>query len=382
MHAPALSKVHFEAPARMRPPSGTGRAKRLLSLDDLDGAILRELILGDKDLFRTDRMSLEQIARDLHIRRNTVALRIRRMSAAGVFLPLSLGVEPTQLGLVRATLWVVPRPELRNEATLRALYMLDGVQLIIQYIEGWIIIFYTEDEEALEARRELIAHLCGATETFWDSMSSQDYAKRPPIRLTSTDLGILRLLLLNARTPFPRIAKELGTSARTVQRRVRYLTSHGAIMVVPTGKAKTAGLVFGYLRTYFTAGTTPREEIIHTIDSMLSRAVFRNLHHAKFASWIVGVPSLGDLDALLGLIRSVPQVKSVTVRIMISLRLNPLWSSWLLRVLRRRFAPDGSPVPMRKGPVNALEAKPPVRRAAPPSARRRAPGGRRARADA
>ncbi len=364
----------------MRPPSGTSRPKRLLSLDDLDGAILRELILGEKDLFRTERMSFEKIARDLHLHRNTVALRIRRMTAAGVFLPLSLGVEPTQLGLVRATLWVVPRPELRNEATLRALCMLEGVQLIIQYIEGWAVINYTEDEEALEPRRELIAHLCGATESSWESMSSQDYPKRTPIRLTSTDLGILQILLLNARTPFPRIAKELGTSARTVQRRVRYLTSRGAIMVVPTGKAKTSGLVFGYLRTYFTSGTTPRQEIIHTIDSMLSRAVFRNLHHAKFASWIVGVPSLGDLEALLELIRSVPQVKAVSVRIMISLRLNPLWASWLLRVLRRRFTPDGTLIPMGKGPVDLREEQPPARQASPSGARRRAPVDRKARA--
>lgn len=312
--------------------SGSGTP---LVLDDLDAAILRELVLGDRGFFRSDRRSLETMARDLGVHRNTVAFRVRRMTKAGVFLPLSITVEPSQFGLLRGTLWVIPSTERRSELALASLWLVEGVQLVVQYVEGWIVFLYAEDEATLEARRNLVVHLLDASRSEWESLSGRDYPVRPPVHVRSLDIVLIRRLLADARSPFGIVARESGTSLRSVQRRFRELSSSGAIMVLPSGLGHATGLVLGHLRIWCHGGPEIKEQIRVAVDALLPMAVFRNLNHPRFASWVIAVPTLADVERLAARVRKVPSIDRVGLRVLLSFRLSPHWPGWLLRWLER-----------------------------------------------
>ena len=334
---PRSPRSHLHSPARR----GTERSSwdapaSSILVDDLDGAILREMILGDPGFFRAERVSLERIADALGVHRNTVALRVQRMTKAHVFLPLSVTVDPSQFGLQRGTLWIVPSPDRRSELGLSSLWLVEGVQLVVQYVEGWLVFVYGEDEAVLEARRRLVVHLLEATRSEWQSLSGRDYVEHPPLPLGKLDVTLIRLLMVNARTPFVEVAREAGTSVRTVQRRFRSLTSSGAVMVLPSGVGHASGLVLGHVRVWLRDDATPRDRILGSMDAMLSRAIFRNLRHPRVASWVLAVPTLTDVESMAARLRKLPSVSRTDVRILLDFRLNPQWPPWLLRWLERR----------------------------------------------
>lgn len=310
--------------------------RRQLDLDETDAKILRELLLGEQVLFRSERTSLEAIARRLGVHRNTVAARLQRMVAAGGFLPLTLTVEPSQMGLKRGVLWMELAPARRTEETLRSLWLVEGLQAVLQYHEGWLLIQYAEDERTVLSRGELAGQLCGGVEGSWEVLTWRDYEPRPPLRLTNTDLGIIRVLLQNARMPFPRIAKVLGVSSRTVERRFENLARTGAIMVMPAGTGTAKGMVMGHLRVYLSAQGGRRRELLTHLDASLPEAVVRNLQHPKFASWVIMVPTVRDVESRAALVRSTPGVQKVGVRLLLGYRPNPRWPEWLVATLERK----------------------------------------------
>lgn len=320
----------------LAPGVGAVVAQRSVNLDELDAKILRELLLGGPGLFRSERMTIDRIAQDLDAHRNTVALRLRRMREAGAFLPLTVTVDPSQTGLLRGALWVRPPPELRTESVLQALWLVEGLQLVVQYMEGWLVFVYGDDEATVENRASLVRHLCGDPKALWETQSWRDYPQLPLLELNQIDLGVIRLLLEDARRPLPRMARVLGVSSRTVERRFDRLTSSGAVMVLPSRAERISRLGFVHLHVGLAGTGSDRQATLGRVDALLPSAIFRNLRHPRFGSWMIAVTGSAELEDLVVRLRRVRGVTEVRVRLFLGFRLNPRWAEWLLRTLERK----------------------------------------------
>src|SRR2546427_11372517 len=72
------------------------------SLDDLDFHILRELIVGSGAYLRSDRVSMEAVARVVGVHRSTVADRIAKWGRIGFLTGWAIDVDPGAVGRVGA----------------------------------------------------------------------------------------------------------------------------------------------------------------------------------------------------------------------------------------------------------------------------------------
>ena len=72
------------------------------TFDELDFNILRELMVGSGDYLRSDRVSLEAMARAVGVHRSTVADRMAKWSRLGFLEDWTIDVDPGVLGLVGA----------------------------------------------------------------------------------------------------------------------------------------------------------------------------------------------------------------------------------------------------------------------------------------
>src|SRR2546422_8178065 len=106
------------------------------SLDELDFHILRELIVGSGAYLRSDRVSLEAIARNIGVHRSTVADRIAGWSRTGFLSEWTIDVDPGALGLVGAPVHYHSRTQVHQHA-LRLVALVDGVTGILEFDQDW-----------------------------------------------------------------------------------------------------------------------------------------------------------------------------------------------------------------------------------------------------
>ena len=101
--------------------------------------------------------------------------------------------------------------------------------------------------------------------------------------MDSTDLAIIRLLMVDAQTPFSKIAKDLGIGTDTVIRRYRRLEDEGVIhypsIIVNVEKCGYEGLVFCFI------STLPGADISKIYDKL-----------AQMTNVVVVVTTIGDYD--------------------------------------------------------------------------------------
>jgi len=327
--ARARHKIH-------RSPGAWRAVAPRLVMDELDFRILREIFTGDGDYFRTDRATAEDIARKLGLHRNTVGARIRRMTRANAYLPASLDIEAPALGLVGCKAFLDVPPDRRTPATREALFHLESVVAILEYVEGWDLVVYAEDETSLRSKVELAKAITGATRAQWDIHTSRDYPPAAQVRIAKLDARLLAAMLRDARRGFGSLGKELGKPARTLQRRWERLRAQGLVYMLPAGNVDVAGMSTGLATIDFDRAR--QRQVVAQLEKLFPNAWQRNVATTGRAHYFLFARTIPELQDPLLAARKVPGVSRTELRVGTGAAANPGYQDWLARVLERRAA--------------------------------------------
>src|SRR2546427_3677318 len=152
------------------------------SLDDLDFHILRELIVGSGAYLRSDRVSMEAVARVVGVHRSTVADRIAKWGRIGFLTDWTSDVDPGALGLVGAHVHFQSRAQVRERA-LQLVSLVEGVEGILAFDQGWVgIIFMADSPDALTRTEKLLSGILEADRTA-RMVETAGGKPQPPLRL-------------------------------------------------------------------------------------------------------------------------------------------------------------------------------------------------------
>lgn len=313
-------------------------SRPVLQVDALDFQILREILLtGGRYYYRGDRVPGDEVARALGVSRKTVAARMKRMTEAGFWLPLTLGLNPSRGGLVRAKVFL-ERAQARDADGIDALCHVEGVQGILASLEGLDVVIFAEDETSLAARIELSRRIVRADRAVPDILSTRDFPRLPPYPLTGLDARLLAALLTDARQSFRSIAPRLGVTPRTLERRFERMSREGVVNMLPggDGHADFAGMILAATQFELSGEADACRGAAAELARILPNHVVRNLVAERLAIFVLYAPSARELDEQLQTAGQVPGVERSVMRIVTWVGASPRYSAWLASVLERR----------------------------------------------
>lgn len=312
-------------------------SRAVINVDTLDFEILREVYAGHASYYRSERVTLDSVARALGVNPKTVASRVRRMKEAGFGWPLTVGVDPASLGMVRGKVFLAGA-NARDEEMVETLRHIEGLQLLIESVEGLDVIIHAEDQHALDVRVELARRITGAKSVSWDFHSARDFPPHPPYDFARLDLLLLALLAQDARAPFSGLAKTLGVTARSVERRFEKLARDGVVTMLPGGDGHTrvAGMLVKNVTLGLREGRALRTETLRAILDLFRNHFVRNLIPTGRVYLLVYSDSPAELEEQLARAGAIPGVASVATRSITWIGANPRYPAWLASVLSRR----------------------------------------------
>ncbi len=305
-------------------------------MDDLDFRILRELFAGDTDSFRADRASIDEIARRLGTHRNTVSARIKRLTERRIFLPMTVEIDPGRLGMVGARVFMEVPPQRRTAETREELFHLEGVFGVLAYHDGWDVVLYGEDEASLASKVEVARALTGARRISWELHTSRDYPQEEQVRISPLDARLIAALLRDARSSFGTMSKEVGVTARTLERRYERLRKEEVISMLPTGAAAVKGMIMGYVNAEVPEEPEARNHTVRRMMELFPNHFVRNVATRGRVHLFIYGSSLADLEDQVSEARKIPGIGSLKFRIFVGPYPNPRYRDWLARVLERR----------------------------------------------
>lgn len=313
--------------------------------------ILREIVSGGREYFRGDRALLDDVAHRLGVHRNTVSERVTRMQTNGFFLPLTLEVDPSAVGLV-AVIAALDIPLARRvESTRSALLAIDGVWGLLTYLDAWLLLVHAEDEATIDQR---IAQACAASGgrlSEIEANSLRDYPDARPVALSALDVQIIAALMKDARAPFRSIAADLHVTARTVERRYARLEREGVVTLFPTGGAGASGMTIADLRIALPDDAATRAAAVAAIGKLLPDYWFHSLRPRGLVHFGVFAASASELDERAAAVRALPTVERVGLRVWTGQFQSPAYASWLLRHLEARVrSPTAGGARRSRGP--------------------------------
>ncbi len=296
-------------------------------MDTVDAGIIRELSGPEGSYQWNVRHSYSAIAHKLGVDEETIRRRVSSLTQLGYIRGSELIINPYLLGREPVRMLLdVGNPQLTKKNVISQLKLVDGVLLIIDTLgEGLQMILFCENEEAITRRTELIAAICQCKENPWVLRNLDALGfNRCKMKLSKTDLLIVKSLRTNPRKSTTRVASETHVSTRTVERRIRTLTGEGAFYHMDQ-------LDFQKLDGV-TASTTVSfrdEKIKRKLDAMIGEkleGLFYSKTSAKITSQFNFVcKNVGETEELLEWIRGLDGVVLARMGIIKQYILNSSW---------------------------------------------------------
>jgi DNA-binding Lrp family transcriptional regulator len=282
----------------------------LLSLDDLDMKIIRELG-GSRPPLWNVRESYSNISRRLGVDEETVRTRVNRAKEHG-FLPAWLMmVNPLLINCREAHLDLEVREEDRKEAAISKIKKLEGVYYIDDFRGKEIMIgIYHEDDEYLARKIEEIESICGSPKlASWNSPFP-----KPSVQMSHLDWRIIDAMKNDARRDLEEVAKFLGVSARTVQRRLSVMKDGRAVYLSrPPNVNVVGGLMCNFL--IFCPDRGKKRAADQVILSMFTRLGASDTSPDQFSTFGISCENFADADKATKSIKAIEGVESVRMRI-------------------------------------------------------------------
>lgn len=284
-----------------------------VQVDELDLRIVQQLVIGKNSEPKSERESMQRVAKNLAVHSNTVAARVRNMTAKRALLPMTVQLQPHNLGFDVAHIFFPVPPERRTRELEERFFQTPGVHYFWQYVEGWTIIIYGTNAEDIRSRVAPLERASGATGQ-WEVVSSRDWTSETNPTLDDLDLRIVGALLSNSRWPLPRLARTLRVPLRTLRRRHARLFAQRALRYIPHGSTPLQGMVTGYLILEVPGGRN-RERVVSQVQSLVrdfwsGRVMNRSIHYWTFGR------DVGAVTLQAAGVRSVAGVSNVRLRIL------------------------------------------------------------------
>jgi DNA-binding Lrp family transcriptional regulator len=304
------------------------------TLDELDFDVLRELTVGSGAYLRSDRVSLEGMARAVGVHRSTVADRIAKWTRLGFLGDWTIDVDPAALGLVGAHTHFDSKAEPRERA-LQLAALVEGVEGVLAFDQGWVgVIFMADSPDALARTERLLARILEAERSSRIVDTAVDYPESLPIRLSPIDAKLLTVLMRDSRQTPAGVAKRAHVTVRTVERRLGRLRKAGVYYVRPVFHyARVPGVSFGLLCFEYSKGA--RGAALRQILRMVTNQVGRQVE-APTRGALVIYGSARELDDSARAVASIPGVHHVILRVLVGEVESPGFAPWLLERIDRR----------------------------------------------
>ncbi len=282
----------------------------MLSLDDLDMKIIKELG-GSRPPLWNVRESYSNISKRLGVDEETVRMRVIRAKERG-FLPAWLVmVNPLLLNCREAHLTIEVREEASKADAISKIKMLDGVYYIDDFRGREITVgMYYENGKSLARRVEQIETICESQKlALWDSPF-----QGPDLRMNRLDWRIIDAMGQDARRDLDEVAKLLGVSARTVQRRLSAMKEGRAIYLSrPPNVNVVGGLMCNFL--IFCPDRGKKRAADEVILSTISRIGATDTLPEEYSTFGISCENFAEADKVTEKIKAVYGVESVRMRI-------------------------------------------------------------------
>jgi len=310
------------------------------TFDELDFDILRELMVGSGDYLRSDRVSLEAMARAVGVHRSTVADRMAKWSRLGFLRDWTIDVDPGALGLVGAHVHFDCNAQ-PPERALQLAALVEGVAGVLAFDQGWVgVVLMADSPDALTRTEGLLARILGAGRSSRIVDTAVDFPESLPVRLSPIDAKLLTVLLRDSRQTPAAVAKNAHVTVRTVERRLGRLQKAGVYFVRPIFRfARVPGVSFALLCFEYSKGArgVALRQILRIVTNQVGRQV-----EAPTRGQLVIHGSARELDDAVRAVASVPGVRDVFLRILVGEVESPGFAAWLSeRIDRQSNASSG-----------------------------------------
>jgi DNA-binding Lrp family transcriptional regulator len=276
-------------------------------LDSLDKKIIKEL--ASPRFFQWNvRESYASIAKRLGIDEETVRKRIKHAEKIGSIQGWRVVIHPHLIGHEDVEVDLEVTDAEKKPEILSQIKLIEGVIWILNFEgSGLFVLFYSGSGQAISRKVQLIRTICRAEKlTVWSN-------SLPPcnIKISRTDWSIVWAIRDDPRKSLSEIAKEVGVTTRTVNRRLTLLTESRAFFLVGLANFRqSAGISCNMLifcphendkyfaterifsrfeNTIVFGGSTSSNYLFYNM-------VFDNLYEANEAyEWIKGLKGVGGV---------------------------------------------------------------------------------------
>ena len=303
-------------------------------LDDLDIQILADLGNPHSRQWNV-RESYASLAKRLGVDEETVRLRVKHARESGLMPSWRIVVNPRLVGHGAAGVDLEVADGIPKSKVIAQLKLIPGMMLIVDFRERRLVaILWYEDDDGLRRTTELLGSLCGSpVGAVWLSLYEE-----PELKMRRIDWRILGAMKDDARMDLGEVAGSLGVSVRTVQRRLRVMTSGKAIHLAGTPNVERAsGLICDFLVS--SPDVLTKRAADAAVRSEIKRIGASDTTPDHYSEFGLSCENLTQADEVLSRLKSLYRVDSVRMGIVREF----LWTpDWLTALIRRMAGADRS----------------------------------------
>ncbi len=257
------------------------------------------------------RESYSNISRRLGVDEETIRTRVNRAKEHG-FLPAWLMMlNPLLINCREAHLDLEVREEERKEEAISKIKKLEGLYYIDDFRGKEIMVgIYYKDNESLARKIEVIESICSSPKlALWNSPFP-----KPDVQMSRLDWRIINAMKNDARMDLEEVAKSLGVSARTVQRRLTAMKDGRAVYLSrPPNVSVVGGLMCNFLVYY--PDKDKKRAADRVILSTFPRVGASDTSPEQFSTFGISCENFADADKATKTIKAIEGVESVRMRI-------------------------------------------------------------------
>ncbi len=310
-----ISQTFIPLPRRNRKSDTLKRSPypqddNLLSLDDLDMKIIKELG-GSRPPLWNVRESYSNISKRLGVDEETVRMRVNKAKEHGFIPAWLMMVNPRLINCSEAHLNLEVKDEDRKADAIAKIRAVEGVYYIDDFRGREIMVgIYYEDERSLETKVQLIESICGSPKiAMWTSPFP-----RPTVHMNRIDWRIIDAMRSDARKDLDEVAKSLGVSARTVQRRLNEMKDGRAVYLSRPPNVNVVGaLMCNYI--VFCPDPDKKRAADQVIHSTFARMGAYDTSSGQYSTFGISCENFAEADGVTEKIKAIDGVESVRMRV-------------------------------------------------------------------